>query len=171
MPCSPVPLQHLVVVFLPGPLNSPSPPLLADCRFTSRTTAPPTNAKKKAYVKQEDVFYSQLTVRETLLMAARLRLPRSMSLEDKTAMVDKLISKLGLSKVGLGEKISVRAAGRKPDPCTGWVWVRSGTGTGTCLVTNLYFIGPVRSSVVRDLATKPLACSRSLSLCVVFVGF
>ncbi|CAN0331964.1 unnamed protein product, partial [Hapterophycus canaliculatus] len=53
----------------------------------------------KAYVKQEDVFYSQLTVRETLLMAARLRLPQSMSLHEKTAMVDDLINKLGLSKV------------------------------------------------------------------------
>eukprot|EP00752_Nemacystus_decipiens_P009766 g8722.t1 len=57
------------------------------------------SGQEQAYVKQEDVFYSQLTVRETLLMAARLRLPRSMSLEDKTAMVDELISKLGLSKV------------------------------------------------------------------------
>lgn len=50
-------------------------------------------------MKQEDAFYSQLTVRETLLMAARLRLPSSMSIGDKTDMVDGLISKLGLSKV------------------------------------------------------------------------
>lgn len=56
------------------------------------------------------MFYSQLTVRETLLMAARLRLPRSMSLEDKTAMVDELISKFGLSKVGfwVGRSTHVR---------------------------------------------------------------
>lgn len=53
----------------------------------------------QAYVKQDDVFYSQLTVRETLLMAARLRLPRDVPLEDKVVMVDELISKLGLSKV------------------------------------------------------------------------
>lgn len=50
------------------------------------------------------MFYSQLTVRETLLMAARLRLPRSMPLESKTVMVDELISKLGLSKVGWAVK-------------------------------------------------------------------
>lgn len=50
-------------------------------------------------MKQEDVFYSQLTVKETLMMAARLRLPRSMSLADKTVLVDELINKLGLSKV------------------------------------------------------------------------
>ncbi|CAM9357176.1 unnamed protein product [Scytosiphon promiscuus] len=55
--------------------------------------------QEQAYVKQEDVFYSQLSVRETLLMAARLRLPRSMSLHEKTEMVDELINKLGLSKV------------------------------------------------------------------------
>ena len=28
-----------------------------------------------AYVQQEDIFYTQMTVRETLLFAARLRLP------------------------------------------------------------------------------------------------
>lgn len=59
----------------------------------------PTRSSLQAYVKQEDVFYSQLTVRETLLMAARLRLPNSMSLDEKTAMVDELMNKLGLSKV------------------------------------------------------------------------
>jgi ABC-type multidrug transport system ATPase subunit len=35
----------------------------------------------QAFVRQQDEFYSQLTVRETLLMAARLRLPDSMSLQ------------------------------------------------------------------------------------------
>lgn len=53
----------------------------------------------QAYVKQQDIFYSQLTVRETLLMAARLRLPRGMSIEEKTEKVDELINHLGLAKV------------------------------------------------------------------------
>ncbi|CAM9887442.1 unnamed protein product [Ascophyllum nodosum] len=53
----------------------------------------------QAYVKQDDVFYSQLTVRETLVMAARLRLPRDVPLDEKVAKVDELINKLGLSKV------------------------------------------------------------------------
>ena len=44
-----------------------------------------------AYVKQEDTFYTQMTVRETLLFAARLRLPKSMSLADKKALVEELI--------------------------------------------------------------------------------
>lgn len=57
------------------------------------------NYLNQAYVKQQDVFYSQLTVRETLLMAARLRLPRDMPLREKTKMVDDLINKLGLLKV------------------------------------------------------------------------
>lgn len=78
---------------------------------------------QKAYVKQEDVFYSQLTVRETLLMAARLRLPRSMSLEDKTAMVDELLSKLGLSKVGWADRRAVRV-GSKPGVFLGLVSAR-----------------------------------------------
>lgn len=50
-----------------------------------------------AYVTQQDLFFSQLTVQETLDMAARMRLPRSMSNQQKKAFVDDLIRKLGLS--------------------------------------------------------------------------
>ena len=39
-----------------------------------------------------------MTVRETLLFAARLRLPRSMSLAEKEARVDRILSQLGLAK-------------------------------------------------------------------------
>lgn len=80
----------------------PLPPWLSPSPFD-----PPP--EKQAYVKQEDVFYSQLTVRETLLMAARLRLPRSMPLDEKIDKVDELISKLGLSKVrgGVGSTLNV----------------------------------------------------------------
>ena len=49
-----------------------------------------------AYVQQEDTFYTQMTVRETLMFAARLRLPSSLSLEQKTARVDDIIAKLSL---------------------------------------------------------------------------
>lgn len=54
-----------------------------------------------AYLTQEDLFFSQLTVRETLEMAAKMRLPRHMSKEDKDRFVDDLIRKLGL--VGVTE--------------------------------------------------------------------
>ena len=40
-----------------------------------------------------------LTVRENIYFSASLRLPSSMSREEKTEKVDKLIDELGLSKV------------------------------------------------------------------------
>ncbi|CAN8074581.1 unnamed protein product [Agarophyton chilense] len=49
-----------------------------------------------AYVTQEDLFFSQLTVRETLDIAAALRLPGNMSQAQKREFVDALIRKLGL---------------------------------------------------------------------------
>ena len=49
-----------------------------------------------AYVQQKDVFYSQLSVRETLAMAARLRLPRAMSEAERQGRVDNVVSRMGL---------------------------------------------------------------------------
>eukprot|EP00850_Spirogloea_muscicola_P011306 SM000069S20743 [mRNA] locus=s69:581477:585310:- [translate_table: standard] len=51
---------------------------------------------RQAYVRQEDIFYSQLTVRETLVMAAKLQLPESMPEAAKDAYVDSLLQRLGL---------------------------------------------------------------------------
>jgi ABC-type multidrug transport system ATPase subunit len=51
------------------------------------------------FVKQEDLFYSHLTVRETLMFTARLRLPRTMSRKDKRAYVERMIFKMGLTDV------------------------------------------------------------------------
>ena len=48
--------------------------------------------------RQEDIFYTQMTVRETLMFAARMRLPRSMPLSEKKALVDDLLQKLSLVK-------------------------------------------------------------------------
>jgi ABC-type multidrug transport system ATPase subunit len=49
-----------------------------------------------AYVRQEDIFFSQLTVRETLSLAAELQLPDTMSLERKEKYVNDLLFRLGL---------------------------------------------------------------------------
>lgn len=51
---------------------------------------------RTAYVRQEDIFYTQMTVRETLFFAARLRLPSSMPLARKSHRVDEIIKTLGL---------------------------------------------------------------------------
>uniref|UniRef100_A0ACD5TRZ8 Uncharacterized protein n=1 Tax=Avena sativa TaxID=4498 RepID=A0ACD5TRZ8_AVESA len=51
---------------------------------------------KSAYVRQEDIFFSQLTVRETLSLAAELQLPDTMSPERKEKYVTDLLFRLGL---------------------------------------------------------------------------
>eukprot|EP00271_Cylindrocystis_brebissonii_P012948 TRINITY_DN32467_c0_g1_i1.p1 TRINITY_DN32467_c0_g1~~TRINITY_DN32467_c0_g1_i1.p1 ORF type:complete len:685 (+),score=112.06 TRINITY_DN32467_c0_g1_i1:158-2212(+) len=53
-------------------------------------------AFRQAYVRQEDIFYSQLTVRETLVMAAKLQLPAALSDAEKEERADRLIHDLGL---------------------------------------------------------------------------
>ncbi|KAL6779156.1 hypothetical protein ACKKBF_B18545 [Auxenochlorella protothecoides x Auxenochlorella symbiontica] len=50
------------------------------------------------FVAQEDIFYSQLTVRETLLMAAQLSNGTSTASE-RERVVDDIIARLGLAKV------------------------------------------------------------------------
>lgn len=49
-----------------------------------------------AYVRQEDLFFSQLTVRETLALAAELQLPETSSVEERDEYVNNLLFKLGL---------------------------------------------------------------------------
>lgn len=51
-----------------------------------------------AYVQQDDVLYSHQTVRETLDMAAQLRLHDASSKEERDALVTSLIAQLGLVK-------------------------------------------------------------------------
>ncbi|BBM99967.1 ATP-binding cassette, subfamily G (WHITE), member 2 [Marchantia polymorpha subsp. ruderalis] len=48
------------------------------------------------YVMQDDALFPMLTVRETLLISARLRLPASMPLKEKKLRVDNMIAQLGL---------------------------------------------------------------------------
>ncbi|KAJ7514844.1 hypothetical protein O6H91_23G062400 [Diphasiastrum complanatum] len=52
---------------------------------------------KSAYVMQDDQLFPLLTVWETLLFAAQVRLPQRVPLREKEAAVDKLIDQLGLT--------------------------------------------------------------------------
>lgn len=54
--------------------------------------------KRTGFVAQDDVLYPHLTVRETLVFCALLRLPSSVSREEKIAVADSVISELGLTK-------------------------------------------------------------------------
>ncbi|KAE8730445.1 ABC transporter G family member 6 [Hibiscus syriacus] len=54
-----------------------------------------------AYVMQDDMLFPTLTVEETLMFAAELRLPRSLSKEKKKARVQALIDQLGRVSIGI----------------------------------------------------------------------
>lgn len=49
-----------------------------------------------AYVRQEDLFFSQLTVRETLSLAAELQLPKTWKAKARERYVQELLYRLGL---------------------------------------------------------------------------
>uniref|UniRef100_A0A803PBI8 ABC transporter domain-containing protein n=1 Tax=Cannabis sativa TaxID=3483 RepID=A0A803PBI8_CANSA len=51
---------------------------------------------KFAFVRQEDLFFSQLTVRETLSLAAELQLPEITTVEARDEYVNNLLFKIGL---------------------------------------------------------------------------
>lgn len=54
--------------------------------------------RKTGFVTQDDVLYPHLTVKETLLYAALLKLPRGMTKQHKKEHVDAIIAELGLSR-------------------------------------------------------------------------
>ncbi|XP_077157037.1 broad substrate specificity ATP-binding cassette transporter ABCG2-like isoform X2 [Paroedura picta] len=60
---------------------------------------PPQFKCMSGYVVQEDIVMGTLTVRENLEFSAALRLPSSMSLEEKKERVDQIIMELDLTKV------------------------------------------------------------------------
>jgi ABC-type multidrug transport system ATPase subunit len=53
-----------------------------------------------AYVDQDDLMLPTLTVRETIMFSANLRLPESISLFEKKARVEEVLHMLGLAHVG-----------------------------------------------------------------------
>ncbi|KAL3651024.1 ABC transporter G member 14 [Castilleja foliolosa] len=54
--------------------------------------------RRTGYVAQDDVLYPHLTVFETLQFTALLRLPKTLSRDDKTRHVDNVIVELGLTR-------------------------------------------------------------------------
>ena len=64
-----------------------------------------------AYVQQQDVFYSQLTVRETLETAAAMRMPKSRFTEaDRKEAVDAALRSMGIAHVAEGARDDGRPA-------------------------------------------------------------
>eukprot|EP00871_Galdieria_phlegrea_P002499 jgi/Galph1/324/GphlegSOOS_G5041.1 len=54
--------------------------------------------RKIGYVMQDDIFFTNLTVRQTLEVAARLRLPRDVPYKQKMERVDYILQRLGLTR-------------------------------------------------------------------------
>jgi ABC-type lipoprotein export system ATPase subunit len=67
--------------------------------ITQKSAAMKRLMAKVVYVKQEDIFFTHLTVRDQLLYTAFLRLPQAWSKEQKVAEVERIIKLLRLSKV------------------------------------------------------------------------
>ena len=66
------------------------------------------------YVMQEDALFPLLTVQETLMYSARLRLPASVSLAEKTRRVEAIMQELGLMHIAssrVGDVENVRKRG------------------------------------------------------------
>ena len=65
-----------------------------------------------AYVQQQDVFYSQLTVRETLETAAAMRMPKSRFTEaDRKEAVDAALRSMGIAHVADSKVGDVKTRG------------------------------------------------------------
>lgn len=75
--------------------RSEKPPTSGTILFSGRPRVPRTK-RQIGYVMQDDVFFSKLTVRETLMFTADVRLPRTMTREQRTQRVDNVIKMLGL---------------------------------------------------------------------------
>ncbi|KAJ4845333.1 ABC transporter G member 25 [Turnera subulata] len=54
--------------------------------------------RRTGFVTQDDILYPHLTVRETLIFCSLLRLPKSLSKNEKTMVAESVISELGLTK-------------------------------------------------------------------------
>ncbi|XP_051139000.1 ABC transporter G family member 25 [Andrographis paniculata] len=65
--------------------------------FNNRKITKPVQ-KRTGFVAQDDVLYPHLTVRETLVFCSLLRLPNTVSRDDKIAVAESVIAELGLSK-------------------------------------------------------------------------
>lgn len=84
------------VEFVPAAAASTSTDPVADGGKTSKVKA----GKIVGFVRQNDYLLPYLTVRETLMFAASLRLPRSVDKAQHVEIVEQTILELGLSDVG-----------------------------------------------------------------------
>lgn len=80
---------------LAGQLNA-SPRITLSGYLYVNGKALASSTHKVAYVRQDDLFFSQLTVRETLSLASELQLSSTLNYEERKHYVDNLLYRLGL---------------------------------------------------------------------------
>ncbi|KAJ3119576.1 hypothetical protein HK100_000246 [Physocladia obscura] len=73
--------------------------ILGNLTFNGEALTQKEIVKAVAFVDQDDLLLPSMTVRETLLFSARLRLPESMSAKEKEERVDSVLETLALSHV------------------------------------------------------------------------
>ena len=74
---------------------------------------PGVRGKVQGYVTQEDALFTQLTVRETLRLAAALRLPAKLSKTAKDAAADAILVELGLARCADTRVVKISGGERK----------------------------------------------------------
>eukprot|EP00008_Paramoeba_atlantica_P007770 CAMPEP_0201489170 /NCGR_PEP_ID=MMETSP0151_2-20130828/21059_1 /ASSEMBLY_ACC=CAM_ASM_000257 /TAXON_ID=200890 /ORGANISM="Paramoeba atlantica, Strain 621/1 / CCAP 1560/9" /LENGTH=383 /DNA_ID=CAMNT_0047874663 /DNA_START=127 /DNA_END=1275 /DNA_ORIENTATION=- len=75
----------------------PRPGLSGEIRINGKLATSSDIKQNIAYIMQDDALYSMLSVRENLYYSAMLRLPNTMTKEEKLARVEEVIEELGLS--------------------------------------------------------------------------
>lgn len=80
-------------------LSSRQRPTSGFVTVNGRITSPGRNYNKQAYVSQSDILIGTLSTFELLSFSAMLRLPNSISKEEKMIKVENIVQLLGLSKV------------------------------------------------------------------------
>jgi ABC-type multidrug transport system ATPase subunit len=82
---------------------------------------------RSAYVIQQDILIPTLTIRETLMYAADLRLPASVSKEERRQLVEEVILELGLK-----EAADTRIGNHEHRGCSGGEKRRTSIGIQVC---------------------------------------
>jgi len=122
--------------------------------------APDDYRARCAYVQQTDVFYPHATVRETVEMAARLRVGANVSRDAKKQRAEEVVQMLGLSKcfdttVGDGNRIKGISGGEMK---------RLGIACELVSSPSLVMLDEPTSGLDSDAALKVVRCLNELAL-------
>ncbi|KAL9046081.1 MAG: hypothetical protein Q9214_000991, partial [Letrouitia sp. 1 TL-2023] len=113
---------------------------------------------RSAYVLQQDVLLPTLTVKETLLYAAELRLPLSTSADERRRVVDEVILELGLK-----ECANTRIGNNIHKGCSGGEKRRTSLGVQMLANPSVLFLDEVTTGLDATSAHQLIATLKSLA--------